>query len=565
MEKEKEDMIESIMDDPEMQKRICINRVKNVERMSTNCNVYKFLQEGKRFAKYKEDTTKKVITQPANTWTHLIMSGEFGGGFKLDQTEENEREFLYNYARDIKNGVIHYIIEKRTTFFHFHMDFDIKRKIPIPPTDEEKHVLILMSDMVECVKKFYPSTTSISRFDVVVCYFSANNKIGIHPLFPNLIVNTSQAMDIRNYLVSYFISKYGDMAGIQNSWEEILDTSIYDANGLRLVGSHKTEVCPDCKQSGLRKRTYSQQQQQQQQQQQHDIPVCDRCNGHMKLDGGRQYMPKYYLRDGKIHEEWTRKVRRGLDIIIRDDTGKKRAVIELCSIRCPLINESSSGFAIVNEQMIRSTTITPRPQSPRESLYRQIDTEYGTYKMPEEDFKGMAKWKQKQFISPNSEIFRLLQDYIHSKSFPSYWRNLHIHNIFTNSKQSFYIMNIRGEGQRYCLNNRNGNHKSNSIYFYITSEGMYQRCFCSCQTTENRKHGMCENFSSDKITLPTRIENLLFPSSQSKIGHLNLTRSILDNPGEDDSTSETLLQIIVRLDEARKEYLEERQQRLKKK
>jgi hypothetical protein len=474
------DVIGSILDDPANE---FLSRVqpRSVRNMPIDCSVYTYLYSKQCLAQHPSWNGKK----PYDQWTHIFMHGEYGGGFMLNSTEEMERKFMHCYAVDIKNGITHYIIERRTPFFKFHADLDIKRKDPM----DDENIATLMKDFFDCARKFYPSTTSISRFDMVVCTSIGKGKTGIHVIFPNLVVNQHQAIDIRNYFVSYLISKYGDMVGLQNSWEDIVDMCVYESNGLRMVGSNKTEECPDCEgkkhkrsEGGSPRRN-----------------VCTTCGGRGKIDNGKTYKPWMYIRNGQIHEAWTHVVQMGLVYNIADGV-TKRAVVEMCSIRCPNINESSSDFCISDEDMAQMATSKPRdhadgkngdnrPQSPRERIYKQVDTELGTYRMTEEDAKGMTKWKQKQFIPMQTEQFQLVQEYIQSKNFPVYWRKLAIHNMFTNPKKTHYVVNVRGEGQRYCLNNRKGNHKSNSIYFFIERGSIIQRCYCSCQTVAVSRTG----------------------------------------------------------------------------
>jgi hypothetical protein len=436
---------------------------------------------------------------------------------------------------------------------------------------DETTLFTLMLDLINCVKKFYPSTTSSSRFDVMVCISEGNKKTGIHPIFPNLIVNVNQAIDIRNYYVNHLCSKYGDMVGIQNSWEDVVDMSVYGANGLRMVGSHKTEDCSECK--GQRKKrgkkssdSYS--------------PVKDKClncGGVGKIDTGKIYMPKIYIRDEKIYQPWVNILSQPKclsEILIDETTGHKKYVISLCSIRCPLVNESSSDFAITDEEMVKLIRFKNRnhdhrnnnnnnktPQSPREKIFKQVDTEYGTYRMTEEDYKGMNKFKQRQFIPNNSEQFQMVQEFINSKSFPKQWRSLIIHNMFTNPKKTYYIVNVRGDGQHFCLNNRNDNHKSNSIYFFIEHNSIHQRCYCSCQTTENRRNGKCEDFASEKFPLVSKLDKLLFPVLQGKAGHFQSERAF--STSDMDDYTLRVATVISKIDDGIKEYLEEREQRLK--
>lgn len=45
-------------------------------------------------------------------------------------------------------------------------------------------------------------------------------------------------------------------------------------------------------------------------------------------------------------------------------------------------------------------------------------------------------------------------------------------------------------------------HKSNTVYFVISRDGVSQKCFCRCETTEERKYGLCKEYESDAFELP---------------------------------------------------------------
>lgn len=55
--------------------------------------------------------------------------------------------------------------------------------------------------------------------------------------------------------------------------------------------------------------------------------------------------------------------------------------------------------------------------------------------------------------------------------------------------------------ERNCRNLKQGVHRSNHIYYEIKGKNKYQRCWCDCETKENRKHGYCKNFISDPIPI----------------------------------------------------------------
>jgi len=541
--------IGSIFDDPENE-LLLRSQKRSIRCMETGGAVYTMLYGSRCFAKHASWQGSK----PFADWTHNLMHGEYGGGFVLDSTPEMEKKFLHAYALDMRNGSTHYIIERKTPFFKFHADFDIKQHEPL----DDKSLMIYMKDFYNCVRKFYPATTSLSRFDMVICTSITTGKSGIHVIFPNLIVNQNQAIDIRNYFVSYMISTHGDMVGISNSWEDIVDISVYEANGLRMVGSNKAVNCDKCNGEKSKKRGASSSPRRN---------ICMTCGGRGKLDSGKSYKPWFYIREGEIHAAWTRAVRAGLWYTIGEGLNR-RAVIELCSIRCPSINESSSDFAISDEGMEKwtqgrnKTTTNMRSSSPSDRIFKQIQTDQGTYRMTSEDAKGMEKWRNKQFIPQRHEIYQNTQSFISSKNFHKEWRNLIIHNMFTNGNKTFYVINVRGEGQRWCLNNRQGNHKSNNIYFYIDrkTSKLTQRCYCSCQTTVNRKRGKCEDFISEPIPLVSSLERLLFPVMNTKIGHLHSDRAI--SISCDDESQSYISTYIAKRKEWLLEQLEDQDKRL---
>jgi hypothetical protein len=65
-----------------------------------------------------------------------------------------------------------------------------------------------------------------------------------------------------------------------------------------------------------------------------------------------------------------------------------------------------------------------------------------------------------------------------------------------NGKTLFYSKN------RNCSNLVKGEHKSNYIYYeLIKGRKLIQKCWCSCDTVQNRKNGLCKYFKSEPITL----------------------------------------------------------------
>lgn len=87
-----------------------------------------------------------------------------------------------------------------------------------------------------------------------------------------------------------------------------------------------------------------------------------------------------------------------------------------------------------------------------------------------------------------------------------------IHPAYTNAKithvkrikNDYYIQSY----SRYCMNRR-GNHRSNHVYFVMSKKKLYQKCYCTCDTTQNRTFGKCKNFSSKPVSIGWRFENYI--------------------------------------------------------
>jgi hypothetical protein len=73
---------------------------------------------------------------------------------------------------------------------------------------------------------------------------------------------------------------------------------------------------------------------------------------------------------------------------------------------------------------------------------------------------------------------------------------------------------------RYCAN-LGRCHRSNHVYFLASTRGIFQKCYCTCDTTEGRKHGKCESFCQ-RISDPPK-----FLSCDSWLSANKLSRSSL--------------------------------------
>lgn len=54
---------------------------------------------------------------------------------------------------------------------------------------------------------------------------------------------------------------------------------------------------------------------------------------------------------------------------------------------------------------------------------------------------------------------------------------------------------------RHCLNYQR-EHRSNHVYLVVERSGVFQRCFCTCETTQGRLHGLCRDAKEKLLARP---------------------------------------------------------------
>jgi hypothetical protein len=121
---------------------------------------------------------------------------------------------------------------------------------------------------------------------------------------------------------------------------------------------------------------------------------------------------------------------------------------------------------------------------------------------PDEEYpqKNEGTWNSLDKNSNNyREILRFFANYVKDYS------GKDIKRIYISDNEKTYLLNSRS---KYCQNIQR-NHKSEHIYFILNSEGIYQRCFCRCNTQEDRRYGYCKDYSSNPIPCTPHLLKLL--------------------------------------------------------
>lgn len=446
---------------------------------------------GKHFFVYNssEDDDREV--------THLCLDGG-----KLSIPFKSVPFFHLKIGADIAKGVRNYIVERRTPVFRFHADLDIFE----PKVRPFSEIVSWIKDgMLNVLRQFYPLfirddfrqlTTFVCTTEVkhnVEKYGMIYDKVGVHLLFPYLLVTTELSMVLRSAFIQHFKSVYGKREEGYNEWADVFDKTVYVSNGLRMVGCGKMERCKSCKGKF------------------NDAGLCDAgiCEGKGKYDVGRVYKIQKVLNgDGTENEQL-------LEQLLDDEV----YMTEMCSIRC-------------------DPEHTPENNVPEQTLPSWFDMEFESepikkgghfntkiVRAKEGSFKSFTNCLQGSRVRLSDKDKRVtkIKEWIENSELhelfriPKKYRNTNVHDVIMCTPtitERYYLVNV---DSRWCLNLQD-DHKNNGIYFIINDQGLFQKCFCRCATTEGRVSGQrCEQFTSECFQLPDDLAPILFSYSDDRI------------------------------------------------
>jgi hypothetical protein len=198
-----------------------------------------------------------------------------------------------------------------------------------------------------------------------------------------------------------------------------------------------------------------------------------------------------------------------------------------CSIRQLGVTETTNGWQrytgcpTIDSQIIkeihskRSSVLNDKKSSTNRIFSKITDSKISTEFS--EDMEGQKKQKalcitlpeqSPYYMSAVSEVRRFDQIYSH----------VIIRSVMTTHKQTYFRVCVRGEGSSVCFNLTadKKEHNNNSVYFIIKPSGVYQRCWCTCDTIQNRKFGQCKKFTSGANELLALNLITLFPNHKSE-------------------------------------------------
>ena len=162
--------------------------------------------------------------------THYMLNG---GKFFIPMPEYPVFLKLYSkYVREYK----YYIVEKKTPNFVFFSDLDFIDSETVPIEDI---IRTIQGSILFFYEQDYKCIVCSSDNKTVVKNGKEYIKQGFHLHWPEIIIDSINAKKLRKSIVTKLNTLYGKRESSYNNWNDIVDSCVYDKNGLRMCGSHK--------------------------------------------------------------------------------------------------------------------------------------------------------------------------------------------------------------------------------------------------------------------------------------------------------------------------------------
>jgi hypothetical protein len=310
-------------------------------------------------------------------------------------------------------------------------------------------------------------------------------KCGIHIYYPRLFVTVDMALYISTAVLAAAEKMWprSDM-----TWDKQIDRGVYGpTRGLRMVYMFKAKPCPKCS-SGQQSESSGR-----------GRPAvrtdrCDACDGARVVSdtSASMYAPLYRV-DGTCARTAILPACRNhptLDLLLE------------CSLRAVYVPEPTEGFYIYPGAIpipVFKTGGTAAKDGGGISCSGEIQ------------MANSSKTAQ-EVISRDTPRWVILQQLV--RRVDAMYSTLDIKSVFKmKSRNSAYKVFVGGKGSGYCQN-YGKDHRTATVYFYVTKTGVTQMCWCKCDTLEHRVSGLrCRDFRSKPVSLLQHEISALFDTA----------------------------------------------------
>lgn len=399
-------------------------------------------------------------------------------------------------------------------------------------------------DMVRVVqstlKEFFPGLErkNPKAYTVLVCMTlpkklksSGGYGEGVHLVFPYIEVNSEQALNIREMMVYRLQADFARPE--ENDWRKVFDEGVYaEAGGaLRMLGSRKADRCKKCIKREKKKKKITrplkdlEKEKKILEDQSEPVPPamenqitrlkqklqkynrdCVVCQGQGYTWNSRIYWPEYQLgSDGSLQIEELKSLLDPNVMIPGSKPGKPTCkdnlfrLMKLSSLR----THSAKPLPEFAMPVGAIHYVPLKPISRRGRKNATGDGQNTEERQHAEDAQSLNSFRNKrQFV--NDHPWASLFEKLIVRKFGHYYTKITVNKIFLlpDHKEAHpsFLVCVVGPGSNYCLNAQK-DHNRNTVYFMITSKGIFQKCHCKCDEVRPSSGKMCKNWQSDLKSL----------------------------------------------------------------
>ena len=443
--------------------------------------------------------------------THLLLDGG-----RMHVPPERAQEFLETYARELSKGTDLFVVEmKSDPCFFFMSEFDIK----LPPgrsmtlSEVERFVKAVQGVMCraypllldEDVHAVDVAVSTAPPKDALDCQGRPCVQSGVH-LNWRIVVDLETAWILRAWIVRELdaVLKITDAEGdwpMRDSWVEAYDPCVLKDNGLRMIGSRKAEICPECKGRSFNRGAKSSSTGPSELSAHAADPsawegACATCQNVGRIDKGRPYAL------AMVCDARGEPMPDAFDHFVAPENAVD--LVKYVSIR----TTCAAPYEISFDSDEQETYIRGAAKADRK---KKIVTAPGA--AAEADDGEKVKKPQAHDggdlvdLTPDDEAHQLVAKYV----FTQFRGAPLVSRVKRSPGGDCYIANTRSH---FC-ENKGGDHAHSFVYFVLKPSGCAQRCFCDKtfsspgQTSTKR----CRDFVGKMRPIPSDLAALLFPNA----------------------------------------------------
>lgn len=403
-------------------------------------------------------------TQAGVELTHTLMDGNGGGRICLPDHAMDG--FMAAYGSDLRNNINLYVIERRTPVFKMHFDLDLKIM------HDDATTKSILNFIQEEVSKFITPGLDRETWCVACAIIGKDMErkgLGLHIVFPWLLVDTNQALWIRASVVCCLRQQFYE---IETDWETIVDVAVLTSNGFRMVGSDKCRDCQTCHNSRDAR------------------PFCADCCCQGRLPEGKIYWPWETFPMSQTHT-------------LREElAGNQSHAVQMCSTRVPQ-----------SRQVVTPRFVIP-VGAPPPSMLKKIPAANAKihdkqYQLCESKSGNLRLRTEAVTITP--EIRTALHETLaHHNAKYATLELVSLDRLLGVRHRASFSLKVRGFGCRYCQNKQD-EHTRQTVYFIISRDGISQRCYS--RKSIQRHFGLCEKYASPSTCLLPSLICQLYPDA----------------------------------------------------